>query len=504
MPEVSRVTRGRGVRFAIIIGSAVLCAVAALAISMSESGDAAFPGANGRIAYSYGDAYQGSIWSANADGTSPAKLTDGTGDYAPAYSANGSRIAFGREGGIVVMNADGSGQTQIDTGTSSFGVETEWRKDFPNQRKPSEIIPLVRIQTYKSTWHSFNSPSFSPDGSQLAVGESSGESIEQSICAVEEEDQDCIEYEDPDSYFDYNYECVSCASHVITVNSATGAQISVVTPSSSVNDDYDPAYSPSGRIAFARWSGSGYGIFVVDSPGAAPSQVTVGPNDYAPDFSPDGSKIVFNHGSRELGVASIGGGPVRLLSLPSASGKSYLESPAFSPDGSRIAFERTFIPFGGKAESALYTMGADGSGPAKIVDRASAPSWQPVAPPPPPPAVTRSKARPKKGKLKLDKKAKATVGTIVCGSSPCKLEVLSATLKGGRKPCPVGVSLVKRLAPGKSAKLSVRVAGKCLAALKKSGKGALVAKVQVTDALGKKVLTFKSTLISAKTKQGGK
>ena len=87
-------------RFAIVVALAALSGVAALAISMSGRGGAAFPGANGKIAYAYGDnySYSGStIWSANADGSSPTMLTSGTNDTEPAYSADGTRIAFDRE-----------------------------------------------------------------------------------------------------------------------------------------------------------------------------------------------------------------------------------------------------------------------------------------------------------------------------------------------------------------------------------------------------------------------
>lgn len=524
MSEVSRFKRNS--RYVVIAVVAASCGFAALAISMTKSGDAAFPGVNGRIAYSYGDAYSGSIWSANPDGTSPARLTNGTNDYSPAYSANGSRIAFSREGGIYVMNADGTSLTQIDAGSSSQNVETEWRENYKNPKEPSEIIPFVKIQTFKSTWHYFNSPSFSPDGSQLAVGEGSGQSIEQSICAVEEEEgQVCIGYEDPDSYNDYNYECVACVTHIVTVNSISGAQTSEVTPPTSVNEDYEPAYSSSGKIAFTRWvSGAGSQIFVVNSPGAAPSQVTAGPNDYSPDFSPDGSQIVFDRGSGELGVVGASGGAVRLLSVPSGAGKSRLGSPAFSPDGTRITFERTFIPSGGKAEFGVYTMGVDGAGVTKIVDHAFTPNWQPVQPPAPPvPALVKTQ----KGKVKLNKKHEAVIGTIVCGSSPCTLRVLSALLKvsqpksigkkhgsgktstaskatkSGGKVYAVKITVPKTLAPGKKTMVKATVAGKALAALDRAGKGTLTVKVRVTEGLGNKVVTMKSTLKPSPARKHG-
>ena len=103
-----------------------------------------------------------------------------------------------------------------------------------------------------------------------------------------------------------------------------------------------------------------------------------------------------------------------------------------------------------------------------------------MAPAPPPPAKP-AKAK-SKGKVRLNGKGKAHVGTITCGSSPCALKVLSATLKAGKKRCGVKTKLRKKLAPGKSAKLGVKVGGKCLVALQQAGKGKLLFKIQVVDA----------------------
>jgi hypothetical protein len=71
----------------------------------------------------------------------------------------------------------------------------------------------------------------------------------------------------------------------------------------------------------------------------------------------------------------------------------------------------------------------------------------------------------------------------------------------------VRTRLARKLAPGKSARLGIKVYGKCLAALEEAGKGRLVTRVRVIDALGKKVLMLKSTLIPSKAerrKHGGK
>jgi dipeptidyl aminopeptidase/acylaminoacyl peptidase len=505
MGGLSRLGRQRVLGFGgVALLAAALC-FALLAISMSQRSDAAFPGGNGKIAYSLGDAYTSSIWSANADGGLPNKLTTGSGDSGPSYSANGSRIAFERENGVAVMNADGSGLTKLLSGGFSTAFNTEWEENYKNPEEPSQIIPFVKISTWTAKWHTFNGPSFYPDGSQLAVGESKGEYFESSICEVEKaKDAKCVSsYEG--GFFNYEEGCLGCTAHIIAVNSTTGVQTGEVTPNSSAYEDYEPTVSAAGKVAFTRWTKSSkYAIFVVDSPGGTPVQVTNGPNDYLPDFSPDGSRIAFTHGEHDIGMVGVGGGPITILSVPNPPGAefSYVESPVFSPDGSKIAFERTVYPSVGKSEHGVVTMGNDGSGLTQILAGARAPSWQPIPAPPPPPAAYPATARAKKGAAKVDKKGKVTPGTITCGSSPCALKVLSAKLKAGKETCSVKAKLAKSLDPGGSAKVGVKVAGKCLEALKKAGKGSLVVKVQVTDGLGEKVLTLRSTVVAVKAKKG--
>jgi len=512
-----------GARFAVLMSAGALFGFVALIVSASDSGDAAFPGLNGKVTYSSGTAYVTSIWSANADGSSPTQLTTGSSDYGPSYSADGGRIAFGREDGVYVMNSDGSGLTRLTVSSGSSSSNTEWEENYDDPRS-TDVIPFVRIQTYTETWQRTNSPAFSPDGSQLAVSESKGTYTSKSICAVEAlDDPECISsYGSTEgSYFNYESNCAGCSSHIITISSTTGAVTGEVTPPSSTNEDYGPTYAANGALAFSRWSGPSSKILVVSSPGAAAVPVTSGPNDRSPDFSPDGSRIVFEHGSREFGLVGAGGGPVTLLSalpLPPGTTNSYVSSPAFSPDGSRIVFERGAFGSSGKIDSGLYTMGVDGTGLTKIVNEAYGPDWQSVAPPPPP---TPASGKAKKGAVKLNKKYQAVIGTIVCGSSPCKLKVLSALLKvdepkstgkkhgdgkastaskkakNAGKAYSVKVKVPKKLAPGKKGVVKVTVTGKALAALQQAGKGALTVKVAVTEGLGKKVLTFKPTLKSS-------
>ncbi len=493
-----------------IVALAALAGFAALAISMSGRGDAAFPGGNGRIAYASGDSYSYSsaaIWSANADGGSPSLLTSGAGVAAPSYSPDGSRIAFDRESGIAAMSGAGSGLTQLLSGSSSQSFQTTWKEDYVDPHS-GKIVPVVRVQSFLDEWQTFDHPSFSPNGSQLVVAEASGKRTNRSICAVEAPgEQTCLGFGNPNAYFNYEYHCDACGSHLISINSVTGALIEAITPLVGERRDTKPAYSADGKIAFSRAGQGSSSIFVVDSPGSAPRRVTTGQSDRAPDFSPDSSKIAFSHGYEDIGIVGVGGGAVQLLPVPAPEGGGgYVNSPAFSPDGSRIVLRRGVYGPTGKDQSGLFTIALDGSGFTRIAAAGYEPSWQPVPPPPPPAARPKAKAR--KGKIRLSRKGRAKIGTISCGGTPCKLKVLSARLKVGKTPCSqVRTRLARKLGPGKRARLGIKVYGKCLAALEAAGTGRLTTRVRAKDALGKKVLTLKSTLVPAtarKKAHGGK
>src|SRR4051794_4620237 len=99
-------------------------------VPTASSAHGAFPGANGKIAFSSNRDGDYEVYVMNADGASVSQLThNSAGDFQPAWSPDGAKIAFtsDRDPGnpdcdgdfipcnteIYLMNADGTGQTRL-------------------------------------------------------------------------------------------------------------------------------------------------------------------------------------------------------------------------------------------------------------------------------------------------------------------------------------------------------------------------------------------------------
>jgi dipeptidyl aminopeptidase/acylaminoacyl peptidase len=128
--------------------------------------------------------------------------------------------------------------------------------------------------------------------------------------------------------------------------------------------DLWPAYSPGGTmIAFTRDMVVGADdlegdIFVMQTNGTGLKRLTTATaNDSVPDWTPDGSRLVFTSyrtGNGDIYSMAIDGTDVRRLTTNAAT-DSY---PSVSPDGTRIAFASDRQ--GGDLD--VYTMNLDGSG----------------------------------------------------------------------------------------------------------------------------------------------
>ena len=129
-------------RGAVAAPSLLIClALAAVLLGGVRNAGAAYPGANGKIAYESDDGVHSGIWVMRPDGTGQTPLTAGGVDRDPVWSPSGAQIAFSRsdpnppEGhmNVYVMNADGSGPVNLTPGANDgqghTGIEPTWSPD---------------------------------------------------------------------------------------------------------------------------------------------------------------------------------------------------------------------------------------------------------------------------------------------------------------------------------------------------------------------------------------
>jgi Tol biopolymer transport system component len=138
----------------------------------------------------------------------------------------------------------------------------------------------------------------------------------------------------------------------------------------------EPTMSPDGtKIAFVRDND----IYVMNADGSGEQRIVGNPHvDEFPQWSPDGTTIVFDHyaskaptdsgfseNSSIMVVPITGGGPTTLTQGGTAG------EPTYSPDGSQIAFRRN---------NSIWVMDADGSNEQEIVPEVGVvddPRWSP-------------------------------------------------------------------------------------------------------------------------------
>ncbi|MDP9243112.1 MAG: hypothetical protein M3O84_08065 [Actinomycetota bacterium] len=256
-------------------------------VSRIEHRPASAPVSN-RIAFSaYRDGSWG-IFSVNPDGTDLRPLTSmPTDEFAPAFSPDGSQIAFvaqragsAADADLYVMNVDGSGLTRLtSTGTnwdptwSPDGTQIAFRKAIDGD----EDIYVVGadgsgerdVSRSPQTWEL--APSWSPDGGQIA------------FTSVRGNDQG------PQIY----------------VMNADGNGVQQLTDTADPHDS--PQWSPDGtRIAFATQKNGVWGIDVMNADGSGVRRIaeTSGRGASA-SWSPDGTQIVYETGSVNADFAEL-------------------------------------------------------------------------------------------------------------------------------------------------------------------------------------------------------
>jgi Tol biopolymer transport system component len=110
-------------------------------------------------------------------------------------------------------------------------------------------------------------------------------------------------------------------------------------------------------------------IFVMNADGSGETNLTRSPtaNDYAPAWSPDGTKIAFIRGGDVYVINTDGTGLTR-LTPKSADISAPADAPMFSPDGTETAFvNRRYTP-GHPHEVYVYVANTDGTGLTRLTN----------------------------------------------------------------------------------------------------------------------------------------
>lgn len=260
----------------LLIGQLALVAVVSTLIGISSSAQAAFPGANGKIAFTSDRDGNNEIYIMDADGSNQTRLTNNpAADNYPRFSPDGRKISFnsdrvGAVAKIFTMDLDGSNVTQI-TNNATADANASWaptnrQLSFDSTRDDqyldiykmntdgSNVVRLTNHQPYdvESAW--------SPNGQKIV----------------------------------YRREDVFGGAFDLWMMNSDGSGPAQFT-SRNIFDFGPPSWAPDGSyVAYDGLAAGNMEIYKIKADGTGDTRLTnTAAREVEPSWSPDGTKIAF-------------------------------------------------------------------------------------------------------------------------------------------------------------------------------------------------------------------